>query len=145
MRRSVAMSSAIGALCSLTAIGTCACATGTSAVAASTHGRTSVYRSATAYVQLAPEDAFEPAVTLLLEREDIEITDLREAHNRCKAVAGNRKLTFRIIESTDGRSRLSLLVGGGDDPEANQELADKLMRQMCSRLSAACESGTGTP
>ena len=37
------------------------CATGTSAVAASTHGSASVYRSATAYVQLAPDQAFNRA------------------------------------------------------------------------------------
>lgn len=133
------MASAVGALCTSIAIGACGCATGTSAVAASTHGRTSLYRSASAYVQLAPEDAFEPAVKLLLEREDIEITDLKEANSRCKAVAGDRKLTLRVIESGEGLSRLSLLVGGGNDPDSNQQLADGLMHEICGRLGVACE------
>jgi len=120
-------------------IGICGCATGTSAVAASTHGRASVYRSATAYVQLAPEQAFDPAVKILLERGDIEITDLKEANNRCKAVVGDRTLTFRVIESGEGRSRMSILIGGGDATEANQQLADALMQQICGRLEVACE------
>jgi len=119
------------------------CATGTSAVAASTHGSASVYRSATAYVQLAPEQAFNPAVKMLLERGDIEITDLKEANNRCSAVEGDHRLTFRVIESGGGRSRLSMLVGGGDDPDANQELADTLIQAICGRLPAACELGVG--
>ncbi len=114
-------------------------------MAASTHGRTSVYRSATAYVQLAPDKAFNPAVKVLLERGDIEITDLEEAENRCKAVAGDRKLTFRVIESENGSSRLSLLVGGGDDPAANQELADRIMQQICGHLGVVCESATSAP
>jgi len=122
-----------------------ACATGTSAAAASTYGRTSVYRSATAYVELAPDQTFNSAVRMLLERGDIEITDLKEANNRFKAVAGDRKLTVRVIESGTGRSRLSVLVGGGDDPNRNQELADRLMQQICGRLEVACESGTGAP
>lgn len=145
MKRSPAISLAIGALLASLALWSTACASRTSALAASTHGRTSVYRSATAYVQLAPDKAFNPAVKMLLERGDIEITDLKEVNNRCKAVAGDRTLTFRVIESTNGRSRLSILVGGGNDPEANQELADKLMGQFCGRLEVACESGTGAP
>ena len=122
-----------------------ACATGTSAAAASTYGRTSVYRSATAYVELAPDQAFNSAVSLLLDPGDIEITDLKEAHNRCQAVAGDRRLTFRVIESANGRSRLSMLVGGGDDPNANQELADTLMRNICGGLDGACDFEGGTP
>jgi len=145
MKRSLILIPAVVALVAAIAIATCGCATGTSAVAASTHGRASVYRSATAYVQLAPDKAFNPAVKMLLERGDIEITDLKEADNRCKAIAGERGLTFRVIESGDGRSRLSMLVGGGDDPDANQELADRLMHQICGRLGVACESGTGAP
>ena len=144
MKRFLVLTPAAGALVAAIAA-TYGCATGTSAVAASTHGRASVYRSATAYVQLAPDKAFNPAVKMLLERGDIEITDLKEADNRCKAIAGERGLTFRVIESGDGRSRLSMLVGGGDDPDANQELADRLMHQICGRLGVACESGTGAP
>ena len=125
------------------AFGACGCATGTSAVAASTHRKASLHRSASAHVQLAPDDAFVPAAELLLEREDIEITDLNQARNQCKAVAGDRKLTFRVIESGAGGSRLSMLVGGGHDPEANQELADELVKEICGRLGVACESGTG--
>jgi hypothetical protein len=121
------------------------CATGTSAVAASTHGSASVYRSATAYVRLVPDQAFNPAVKMLLERGDIEITELKEVNNRCKAVAGDRTLTFRVIESGAGRSRLSMLVGGGDDPDANQELADSLMEQICGRLGVACDFGADEP
>ena len=145
MKQSLSLIPAVGALAAAIAIATSGCAAGTSAVAASTHGRASVYRSATAYVQLAPDQAFNHAVKMLLERGDIEITDLTEANNRCKAIAGDRKLTFRVIESANGRSRLSMLVGGGDDPDANQELADKLMGQICGRLEVACESGTGAP
>ena len=127
------------------AFGACGCATGTSAVAVSTHRKASLYRSASAYVQLAPDDAFVPAAELLLEREDIEITDLNQAQHRCKAVAGDRQLKFRVIESGTERSRLSLLVGGGDDPDANQELADELVKEICERLGVACESETGLP
>ncbi len=115
------------------------CATGTSAAAASTYGKASVYRSATAYVELAPGAAFKPAVELLLGRKDIKITDLEEASNRCTAVMGERKLTFRVVESGPDRCRLSVLVGGGDDPEANQELADQLMQNICRHLGEACE------
>jgi hypothetical protein len=129
----------------IVAIVTYGCATGTSAVAASTHGSASVYRSATAYVQLAPDQAFNPAVKLLLERGDIEITDLKEANNRCSAVEGDHRLTFRVIESVGGRSRLSMLVGGGDDREANQELADELIRRICARLPTPCEFGAVEP
>jgi hypothetical protein len=145
VKRSLVLTPAVGTLVAAIAIGLCGCATGTSAVAASTHGKASVYRSATAYVELAPDKAFNPAVKMLLERGDIEITDLKEANNRCKAVAGDRTLTFRVIESGTGRSRLSVLVGGGDNPDANQELADRLMQQICGRLEVACESGTGAP
>ena len=127
------------------AIVACGCATGTSAAAASTHGRASVYRSATAYVRLAPDQAFNPAVNVLLERGDVEITDLKEANNRCKAVEGDHKLTFRVIESGDGRSRLSMLVGGGDNPDANQELADDVNRKICAHLPVPCEFGAVEP
>jgi len=109
-------------------------------MAASTHGAASVYRSAIAYVQLAPDKAFNPAVNMLLERGDIEITDLKEVNYRCNAAIGDHTLTFRVIESGNGRSRLSMLVGGGDNPEVNQELADKLMGEICHRLAGACES-----
>ena len=143
MKRSLIFVPAVGVLVAAMVIGICGCATGTSAVAASTHGRASVYRSATAYVQLAPEQAFDPAVKILLERGDIEITDLKEANNRCSAVEGDHRLTFRVIESGGGRSRLSMLVGGGDDPDANQELADTLIQAICGRLPAACELGVG--
>jgi hypothetical protein len=145
MKRSLLFSLAVGALLASIALWASACATGTSAVAASTHGKASVYRSATAYIRLTPDRAFKPAVEMLLERGDIEITDLKEANNRCKAVAGDRKLTFRVIESTEERSRLSLLVGGGDDPVANQELADRLMQQICGRLGVACDFGVDDP
>jgi hypothetical protein len=115
------------------------CATGTSAAVASTYGKASVYRSATAYVDLAPGDAFKPAVELLLGRKDIKITDLVEANTRCTAIMGDRSLTFRVVESGPDRCRLSILVGGGDNPEANQELADQLMQNICRHLGAACE------
>lgn len=132
-----------GALCIAIAIGISGCATGTSTMAASTHAKSSLYRSASATVRLTPEHTFEPAVKLLLERDDIEITDLEEANNSCKAIAGSRKLTLRVIKVDDERSRLSLLVGSGDDPEANQELAEILIQDICARLEAACERGAG--
>ena len=139
MKRSRVLTPAVSALVAVVAIVAHGCATGTSTVAASTHGKSSVYRSATAYVELAPDRAFNPAVKMLLERGDIEITDLKEANNRCKAVEGDRKLTFRVIESSGGRSRLSMLVGGGDDPDANQALADDMIRRICARLPVPCE------
>jgi len=139
VKRPFLKTSAVAAVVTAIAIGACGCATGTSAVAASTHGRASVYRSATAYVELAPGEAFKPAVKMLLERGDIEITDLNEANNRCKAVVGDRTLTFRVIESGEGRSRMSILIGRGDGTEANQQLADALMQQICGRLEVACE------
>ncbi len=119
------------------------CATGASTVAGSTSGKISVHRSATAYVALAPEDAFEPAVTLLLERDDIEITTLDEAANRCTAVSGEMTITLRVIQSTPGRSRLSIMVGRGTDADANQALADRLVRTICLSLGAACEVNEG--
>lgn len=130
---------ALGALLVATALVACGCATGTSAVAGMTYQKSSVYRSATAHVALAPEDAFNPAVKLLLERGDIDVTKLKESESRCSAVAGKHKLTLRVVEAGPGRSRLSMLVGGGHDPEANQELADELVRRICSRLSVQCE------
>lgn len=108
-------------------------------VAASAYRKASVYGTATAYVRLAPGDAFERAVEILAELEDIEITARDEVSTRCTAVAGNRALTFRVFESDVGRSRLSLLVGGGDDPVANEEMANRLMQEICGHLDAACE------
>ena len=124
---------------------TSACATGASTFAASTHGRASVYGSATAYVRLAPDEAFNPAVEFLLGRGDIEITELKEAENRCKAVIGDHKLTFRVIDAANRQSRMSLLVGGGRVSDANQELADTLMEQICGCLTAACEPASDVP
>jgi hypothetical protein len=145
MKQLFAMTTASGALFLWMTMWTSACATGVSAGAASTYGRASIYRSSSAYVQLAPEEAFNPSVEMLLERGDIEITELNESDNRCKAVSGDRKLTFRVIESGTGRSRLSVLVGGGHNPEANQELADTLMEQICGRLTIACRPATEAP
>ena len=139
MTRSLGTTFASAVLLGWIAIWNSACATGTSAVAASTHGEASSYGSATAYVQLSPDKAFNPAVEVLLGRGDIQITELKETDNRCKAVVGDHKLTFRVIESTHGRSRISLLVGGGWDLEANQKLADELMRTICGRLVVSCE------
>ena len=123
----------------MVALWSSACATGTSAAAASTYGRTSVYRSATAYVQIAPDQAFKAVVEMLLAQGDIKITELEEADARCSAVSGDNKLTLRVIESGEGRSRMSILIGGGDATEANQQLADALMQQICGRLDVACE------
>jgi len=121
------------------------CAAGASTVAGSTSGKVSVHRSATAYAALAPEDAFEPAVTILLERDDIEITALDEAANRCTAVSGEVTITLRVIQSTPGRSRLSIMVGRGTDADSNQALADRLVRAICLSLGAACETAQPTP
>lgn len=130
---------ALAVLVVATAVSVCGCATRTSAIAASTYGKASLYGSATAYVRLAPDEAFKPAVGILLEREDVKITDLDEARTRCTAMAGERKVTLRVIESTPGRSRLSLMVGGGHEPGANAELADELVKRICSRLAPGCE------
>ena len=113
-------------------------------MAASAYGKGSVYRSASATVQLAPDRVFNPGVKMLLERGDIEITDLKEHDNRCRAIAGDRKLTFKVVDAGAGRSRLSMVVGGGHDAEANQELAKVLVTAICSRLSVACEVQTSS-
>ncbi|MEE4274070.1 MAG: hypothetical protein V2I67_20500 [Thermoanaerobaculales bacterium] len=123
----------------MVAIGTTGCAMGTSAVGASTYQKASIYRSAAATVDLGPEDAFEAAVKLLLERDDIEITELEEDANRCSARAGDQTLTLRIIEVGSERTRLSLLVGGGRDTESNQDLADEMIAEVCARLGSACD------
>lgn len=136
---------AMGALVGLITVWSSACATGTSVGAASTYGKASVYRSASASVQLAPDQAFNTAVKTLLEREGIEITDLTESGNRCRAVSGDHRLTFKVVDVGTSRSRLSMVVGGGHDPEANQELADRLLRAICSRLPVACENGPPAP
>ena len=91
------------------------CATSTSTVAASTYRQFSLYRSASAAVRQPPDHSFELAAAFLLERGDIEITHLNEAHRQCTAVAGDRTLTFRVIDAGSGRSRLSMLVGGVED------------------------------
>jgi hypothetical protein len=112
---------------------------GTSAGAASTYGKASVYGSASARVRLAPDEVFDPSAELLLERGDIEITNLDEAENRCTAVAGDRTVTFRVIDSGTGACRLSIQVGGGQDRVTNQRLADELLRSICGRLPVPCE------
>jgi hypothetical protein len=125
----------------MVAISAGGCAMGTSAVGASTYRKASNYRSATATVDLSPEDVFEAAVKLLLERKDIEITELEEGANRCSAVAGDLTLTLRVIEVGSDRTRLSMLVGGGRDPEANQYLADELVEEIRARLGTEVSDG----
>jgi hypothetical protein len=134
-----------GALIVAAAIGAGGCSTGTSLVAASAYRKASVYGTSKAYVEMAPEDAFQPGVAILAELEDTEITALDEDSTRCTAAHGDRVLTFRVFESREGLSRLSLLVGGGDDANANQELADRLMQEICGRLGTECETGSGSP
>lgn len=126
------------ALLGLVAIGTTGCAMGTSAVGASAYQKATSYRSAVATVDLGPEDAFEAAVKLLLERDDIEITELEEGANRCSARAGDHTLMLRVIKVNSERTRLSLLVGGGRDTESNQNLADEMIAEVCARLGSAC-------
>ena len=144
VKRSPTFLSAGGALLATVVLWVSACATGTSIFGASTYGKASVYRSASAYVRLPADQVFNAVVKMLLERGDIELTDLKEAENRFRAVAAGRKLSFRVIESTNEKSRLSLLVGSGDDPEVNQELADRLMQQICGRLEVPCEAEPGS-
>jgi hypothetical protein len=115
------------------------CATGSSLVAASAYRKASVYGTSKAYVRMAPGAAFKPGLAVLAGLDGFEITALDEDTTRCTALQGDRVLTFRVFESGDEGARLSLLVGGGDDPVANQELADRLMAQICGRLDAACE------
>jgi len=136
---------AVSGLLIAVAAGAYGCATGTSTVAASAYRKAAVYGTSKAYVRTAPEDAFKDGVRVLGELADTEITALDEKSTRCAAVHGDRVLTFRVFESGDGMSRLSLLVGGGDDSVANQELADRLMREICRRLDVACESSNGAP
>jgi hypothetical protein len=123
----------------LVAVVSFGCSAGTSSVAASAYRKAAAYGSSKAYVQMVPEDAFDPGVAMLSQLEDAEITALDEDFTRCTATFGDRALTFRVFESGEGRSRLSLLVGGGDDAVANQELADQLMKKICKHLEAACE------
>lgn len=130
---------ALVALLGLVTIGAGGCAMGTSAVGASTYQKSSVYRSASATVDLGPEDAFGAAVKLLLEREDIEITELEEGANRCSARVGDHTLTLRVTAVGPGRTRLSMLVGGGRDAEANQNLADEIVDEACARLGNICD------
>jgi uncharacterized Zn finger protein len=112
---------------------------GTSAVGASTYQKASTYRSAAATVDLPPEDVFEAGVELLLKRKDIEITELEEGANRCVARAGDHTLTFRVTAVSPGRTRLSMLVGGGRDTEANQTLADEIVEEVCARFAKKCD------
>jgi len=128
-----------GALLIAVAIGAAGCATGASVIAASAYRKASVYGTSTAYAQIAPEDAFSPGLAVLAEQDDVQITAVDEGSTRCTAASGDLVLTFRVFPSGDDRSRLSLLVGGGDDADANQELADRLMQQICGRLDASCE------
>jgi len=130
---------ALVALLGLVTIGAGGCAMGTSAVGASTYQKSSAYRSAAATVDLGPEDVFEAAVKLLLEREDIEITELEEGANRCVARAGDHTLTLRVTAVSPGRTRLSMLVGGGRDAEANQTLADEIVEGVCARFAKKCD------
>jgi hypothetical protein len=143
VRRSLTVTLTGEALLASMMMCTSACATRASVVAASTYGGASVYRSATAHVELPPDRAFNPAAKMLLERGDIEITDLKEAENRCRAVSGAHTITLRVIESSGGRSRISILVGGGDDSDASQVLADDLISRICARLGTTCVFGTG--
>lgn len=125
-------------------IGACGCVTGTSMVAASAYHKASVYGTSKAYVRLPPEDAFKRGVNILAGLEGTEITATDENSTRCTAERGDQVLTFRVFESDNGRVRLSLLVGGGHDADANQDLADRLMREICQRLGTVCESGSGS-
>jgi len=108
-------------------------------MAALTHAAASTYRSATAYVELSPEDAFEASTRMLLDRDDLEITALDEAGRRCTASMGAHTVTVRVIESTPVRSRLTVTVGGGDEPASNESLATALVRDVCKRLPVPCE------
>jgi hypothetical protein len=126
----------------LTAIG---CALGGATGAASTSGAASRYRTASVLVAVEPEKAFKSAVTVLLERGDVEITNLTESKNRCRAAVGRQKLSLRVLESGPDRSRLSLMVGGGDDPSTNLELAEDLLQAICDGLPVSCEPGADVP
>jgi hypothetical protein len=108
-------------------------------MAASTHAAASTYRSATAYVALSPDDAFETAARILLDRNDLEITALDDVVRRCTADMGTNTVTVRVIESSPGRSRLTVSVGGGDEPGSNESLATAVLRDVCERLSVPCE------
>jgi len=130
---------ALVVLLGLVAIGSTGCATGVSSVAASTYQKASTYRSAAATVDLPPEDVFEAGVEVLVEREDIEITELEEGANRCSARVGDHTLTLRVIEVASDRTRLSLLVGGGRDTESNQTLADEIVEEVCARFAKKCD------
>ena len=75
MKRSLTVTLAAGAL-GVVVMWSSACATGASAVTASTYARASVYRSATAHVQLPPEQAFKPVIDMLLARgENQDLAD----------------------------------------------------------------------
>jgi hypothetical protein len=120
------------------AVGTIGCAAASSLVATSAYHKASVYGTSKAYVHMVPGEAFEPGVAVLAELEGVEITAIDETSHRCTAAQGNRVVTFRVFESGGGHSRLSILVGGGDDPDANQRLADSLIRSICRHLGVEC-------
>jgi hypothetical protein len=121
------------------AIASCGCVTGSSLVAASAYRKASVYGTSTAYVRMEPKDAFTSGVAVLAAIEDVEVTAMDEDSTRCAAAHGDLVATFRVFEAGEGRSRLSLLVGGGYDADANQELADRLIQRICGRFPEGCE------
>jgi len=127
------------------AIVTAGCATGVSTVAASTARTATNYRSASSHVRLGTDEVFDSAVGLLLERDDIEVDGVDEASRRCSAVAGDRRLTLRVIDDGVGGSRLSVTVGRGDDTDANQALAELLVREICERFGDACDPAADPP
>lgn len=135
----------LGVLALAVVIGASGCAAAASTTAASTYRKVSLYRSAAAYAPQASDEVFDSAAKLLLDRDDIDITDLNEAHRQCTAVAGDRTLTLRVINAGPGRSRISLLVGGIEDDAGSQALADGLLEAICSRLAVPCEWGTRAP
>lgn len=128
-----------GMLVVAVAVGATGCAAASSLVATSAYQKASVYGTSKAYVHMAPGEAFEPAVAVLAELEGVEITAIDEASHRCTADQGDLVATFRVFEAGEGRSRLSLLVGGGDDAAANQELADRLIQRICGGFPEGCE------
>jgi hypothetical protein len=115
------------------------CATGAAAYGASTQGKVSFYRTTTVTVSLATASTFNSAVELLLQSEDIMITVLDEASNRCRATFGERTLTLWVVELQPDRCRLSVMAGGGRDPDANERLTRELVQRICERLGVACK------
>jgi hypothetical protein len=88
---------------------------------------------------MVPDDAFAAAANLVRDRDDLGETAFDEAGRRWTGDMRTHTVTVRVIESTPGRSRVTVTVGGGNDPVTNESLAAELLRDVCARFPVPCE------